>query len=805
MSPRFGYLNANVNGAYLSMTPQGSLPMPKSLAQMAAKCFQNGEAAFRHGMFMASVDGSNAFYMRACSRRQSQATSASEATCVFAETSLVQPEDFFDENLDKLIGYSFPSEVDIVNGEGPSSANPASAISVAKIDDSVKKAVLYGCFGRLANRVKPVYFAIADDSFEDTAASVLKAVYLAMPYCARAHSGYITYPYAAHAVPGNVILCFIPESWGPRFKGEPVLCLDPLKCEGAIAEVIGRSNLDANTIQYLDAIATSLINKQEWHDAFYKLVEGDGDVDAFSSVAWSYYGEMFVLHKSWSSFSNDEKDKYSIDFAVKAALPDFAYALISQHFTDERFGVLLAKAAEAANDFNEFALCIEPYLPIKDELGLERAWCDSLSNFVEKIKAEPGIMAQFQSAKPKLSEIFASSVIDQCEKHVLSCHQMQAATELQAKLEELEAVKQNSQMLPQLLEGCLGVYEKLDYAQNEAVLREAAASHISWHFAYSCQNDVSFLKYFEIEQAYKALNGDMAVFCGADIQIEWSNYEHKYKEYAESKVNIDSYLKKASKGGNCLPSPAWTVGSYVSAFLDHAKGGDYSSEAKAFLWVQAFKDMEELARDPIDFASLWGDREFSLKDLYKRCIECSIFGSHFEVALQENGQVLIPLADIASFIGWLSFGFDSISLSDEQMWLAKFLAGKNCYNQRHCLQLLSEGGKNGYLKQRIAIAGYAVLAGFVFESRDGKKGLNALEFLANNTKSAGLLELEEFFIIETTEQERLHNIWHACFYPNSADSRNDSANQGKKRQEIAEAPKKFVLGIVDAITKTIKR
>jgi len=544
MAECYGYLNANVQGTDKSITPTGFLQMPSEQVQLILKCFRDGQASFRHGMCMIRVNQNQSYYLRACSRPQSAATSAAEATCVFAGIRSLVTNDFTDENLDKLLGFPFPSELNIVNGIGVESNNEFSEkIEAQHIGREIITAILVGCFGRWLNRTSPIYISLPNDDFENSLSIILKSIYLEMPYSLRAHSGYMTFPIASYAIPEFVSLCFIPESWCGRFNDEPILSMDATRCGNAISKVIERSHLDRNTQQYVEHIVNANSKeRQELHKQMYELIEGNGDANKFTTLNGRLYGDAFVLLHDWNEYSDKQKEDYVLEFVNKPETPltEMIWRIIGLYVTNNRLSELISGATNNCKTFYDFAKSLKSLLLIKNKLSLDDAWRIALYDFTTKLRVHQDIKKQYESVKASLRTLFFEDVLNECERLVMEAHTdfvKQEQEHLQEKINNIIRSGHASQLI-NLFKSIYDVSAEYSFEENKCSIQSYAVQRITRVFVERCNADNAFIRYQELREAYRTLTSTY-ISSDNDACAIWTDYNDRYQS-----ALVDKFIRQ---------------------------------------------------------------------------------------------------------------------------------------------------------------------------------------------------------------------------------------------------------------------
>ena len=235
----YAYRHANVNGDYTTMQPAGTSKLPSEKVNTITELFANENDSILHGMWMERLQQQEAWYMYASRQRQSEATAIRKSYCTDAQMSRLEKSDFFDENLDNLVGHYFPDENTVVNNL-PTVKKYRPPIHDYTIDPKVLEAIIHGCFARWSSKEDPVYIVLPDEDFDCAVLCWRKAIYLAMPYALRARAGYATWP-TPKCIHEFIYLFFLPECEAHRFKDEPLLY--PLSCQCAdnINKILSRS------------------------------------------------------------------------------------------------------------------------------------------------------------------------------------------------------------------------------------------------------------------------------------------------------------------------------------------------------------------------------------------------------------------------------------------------------------------------------------------------------------------------------------------------------------------------------------
>lgn len=543
MSLKYGYIQANVQGTNKSVPVPGCNPFPKEQADIVVRCFRDGQTPFRSGMCMIRFNRKQSYYLRACSRKQTELTAAAATTCVFASVSELDATSFRNSKLIHHLRFPFASEMDIVNGNViTDSSYQVHGISPFKIDGEVLRAIVVACFARKINRTSQVYISLPDTGFDESVVSALAHIYTLLPYALRAFSGYITYPVATHAVPEFVSLCFIPESWLEKYPTEPVLAIDTASCRDSIQKILTRSRLDQATVDFIDFVLKSTPeNRKKLFDYFYSTIEGEGDSDIFSVVNGRLYIDSFTLIHSWNGMPPEAKDDFAFKFATspKPEIAEAAWVCIERHLSvDKRFSMLGEQAIEGCLTFAAFATKLQPLCPfVKQFASLKSAWNSLLFKQTGVMRSNEKVKADFDAARPFLQTLFDAEALKETENLVLDAHKKFVAIEYQSVTGKIRDVRSAGIATFLATVEQITSIAKVDFEENIVEVQNYASNEIAALFESLCDNDKGFLKYDAIKSDYSTLaTKHMVTSLDAVTKIKdaWEKYDCSYRNRAIS-------------------------------------------------------------------------------------------------------------------------------------------------------------------------------------------------------------------------------------------------------------------------------
>ncbi len=797
----YGLINASVQGTDKKFTPAGYDTMPDEHSDTIIKCFRDRQAVFRYGMCKIRLNKKQTYYLRACSRQQTPLTAMAPAVCVYADICDLMPNDFFDENLDSLLSASFPSEIDIVNGNGKIQKG-TTTIDSHPLQPELIKVLLTGCVSRMVNMTAPVYIALPVDDFELRVAQVLKAVYLSMPFALRAHSGFMTYPHATFAIPEFVSICFIPLTWCKIFPGEPIITLDSATCQNEIEKIINRSGLDEKSSKLVDYICSlDKDSRKQRFDEYYKAFEGEveGDSEVFSSLDGHLYGYYHYLSTNWKELSTEAKDEFVFNFIKeeKSVLTEMTWKLIAGHITEKHLREILDNKTASCRTFDEFVSALKPLLPINIKLNLKNAWQVVLSSFIDKIQQQQQLLTDFRKVRPELEKFFNAQFLQSCEERIKKLHEEKVAAELSYLSTKLKDIQQERPLL-QWLQKYSAVFSEVCFSENRELILQEVRKKIQICFTEACKLDTNFKRYDEIEEVNKAFDESLKDYSDGTTKEAWHEYNKSYEEYKNAKKDLKKYFISIQNGNNPDYTPEFTVSAYTEDFLEFVRTSKKGHEALARLWGRAFDDWDKLMHSNADFL-IEDIHDCSLLQLHEKCIKYGIFADEqTQIAFSKTGKPpprnYISLKD-ARDIREKALQNKKIDLSGKKIDFAVLLANKGILkNDNYDLLFASLKDNMDKLEFLIMLAGYAVIQNQYFLIK-GKR-YNALEYIIKakitNIKDIDVYNDSFTFTADADNLKKLEQIWDKAvkkhekrnnFYIHSRDiSRGTSSSKNKTKQ-----------------------
>ena len=815
---RSGYRNANVGGLYTKMIPPHYSALPQDKIEIIWERFGDDSAFFKHGMYMARLRDKEAYYMRVCAGQQTGKTAVAKSFYLHAEMLPLRDTDFFDNNLDALIHYRFPSEEDIVNNLEVIDASEGS-VTAYPLDSKLLISVLFGCMTRWKSKAEPIYIAIPDngennEGFDTTVYRVRRAIYEAMPYALRAHAGYMTYP-----VPGKteefISICFLPES-RKNFYREPILRLNPLLCEREMQEILTRSKLDDALVRYIQYTVEHPEKRESLNELFYKI-ERKGSNGDWASLPCRLYGEAFDFDYDWDNLLATEKDNRIRKRALepKSELDEIIWDKAEKHLNSEEtlqssstqeeihithFAWLLWRISSGVRTFSDFAANeeLESWHPVvagavaRDIVSLKQEWEICLREFTKTVcyrakkDLDFSLITDFGKARTLLVDLF---VIDSEQLSGLSVEPKQPSG-LFDELDDIVGKVYQWMVGEQKRLGLLTIQKKtvadcragfagfcvdlvnlfsgfVDENKNDKDLLEAAQSRANEILRQACTDDSRdyFRDYEKLYKTYSKCVSEEAyrILWSSALVQAWEAQKLLHQKYERAQKILESYFEWVANVG--LPirrSDHWSPLEYMTAFCRFIRHHSELEELSLInVYKQADKDALDLFNKPISFEGMINGIK-KLRELFRQCVYYEAFGG-INIALDASHSITSGEAE--RFLDQLLAG-DLLTPTDIQLRFSGALAQNGLLTPDQAKLICLSGGHDYIAPEQVLIARIMALPPYEVD--------DTLEWLCSTHDKGRLKQHKTLFITgnsigrniqnQTKEiSDKLTDIWDRKF------------------------------------------
>ncbi|NLB61977.1 MAG: hypothetical protein GX802_06150 [Clostridiales bacterium] len=713
MIDKYIFMKANISGTDTNITPEGYLEFPEEYKRVVMEHFHNNEFRLKRGFALVRIRGRQSCYMRACAMPQTELTSQARACCIHAEIDKLNPEQFFDENLDILLGFRFANESEIVSRTVPTQIHEMPVLPSLTIDNNILNTIIVGCFARWINRSKPLFICLPDEDFDNKVNQVIKSIYLAMPYALRAFSGFITFPTPNTSVPEFVSLCFFPESQRSKYAAEAILTLNLSDCTEALETVISNSRFTKTTLDFInfytekDTQARKAINRE-----LFETIEGNGDNELFSKMDGNAYGDLYALQNNWSDMPCEERYKVLLNGGgqrteiLSNIVIKFAEATIENDMPE-----LISAYIENTDSFVTFADAITPLSKIlKLFPKIQDTWDKALLTFADSISNNLDIKNDYDKAAERLCVMFDEIILDACKLRVMQYQNNNIKVERDQIMDRIKNLPISP--LASYMNASLEVLSKIYFEENKVIFKKDIGKNLQISFSNECVKDSDYKRYDELKGRYELIVHEFNNYIDDALHVAWQCY-------------ISNYIKLLKEKNISASKPSFIT------FLAEIIGGNTSA------WMRVISDYSPSDRHEIDLNSIMRldtKKEGYIGELYSACCKLSIFGENtvnliFFLNKNNTEQKSVKLSNVKKILFWLISGENEPYMDNELIYFSAYLSSAGVLNNIHVQRLLSCKVDDSLIKYFVRIA--LDYDNEIFTDNKGKK-IDSISFLKKN-------------------------------------------------------------------------